>query len=116
MSRVNRGTTAERSWARGGQDAMGGEQVKPGRGDEHAELLDELQRIEQQVRGAVAARVRQLIEELPPGALRQSLQRQRRAQQVAAEVLELFAGVRGQGDIGVEREPLPTGAPELGLV
>jgi hypothetical protein len=28
-------------------------------------------------------------------------------------VLELLAGVRGQGDIGVEREPFPPGAAEL---
>jgi hypothetical protein len=84
---------------------MGPEQVKPGRGDEHAELLDELQRVEQQVGGAVAARVRQLIEQLSPGALRQAVGGQGRAQQVAAEVLELLAGVRGQGDVGVERDP-----------
>jgi hypothetical protein len=31
-------------------------------------------------------------------------------------VLELLAGGRGQGDIGVEREPLQPGAPELGTV
>ena len=95
---------------------MGPEQVKPGRRDEDAELLDELQGIEQQVRGAVPARVGQLIEQLPPGALRQALQRQRRAQQVAAQVLEWLAGVRGQGDVGVQREPLQAGAPELGPV
>jgi hypothetical protein len=39
----------------GGQDAVEAEQVKPGRGDEDAELLDELQGIEEQVRRAVAA-------------------------------------------------------------
>ena len=39
----------------GGQDAVEPEQVKPGRGDEDAELLDQLQRIQQQVRGAVPA-------------------------------------------------------------
>ena len=36
-----------------------------------------------------------------------------RAQQVAAQVLELLAGARGQGDVGVEREPRQAGAPEL---
>jgi hypothetical protein len=61
----------------GGQDAVEPEQGKPGRGDEHAEHFDQRQGIEQQVRRAVAAGVGQLVEELPPGALRQSLQRQR---------------------------------------
>jgi hypothetical protein len=49
--------------------------------------------------------VGQLVEELPPGARRQSLQGQGPAQQVAAQVLELLAAVRGQGDVGVEGEP-----------
>jgi hypothetical protein len=71
----------------GGQDAVDPEQVKPGRGNEDAELLDQLQRIEQQVRRAVAARVGPLVQELPPGALRQALWGQGRAQQVAAGMI-----------------------------
>jgi len=35
------------------------------------------------------------------------------ALEYAAQVLEWLAGRRGQGDIGVQREPLATGAAEL---
>lgn len=77
-------------------------QMEPGRGDEHAELLDELQRIEQQVRGTVPSGVGQLVEELTAGAFRQPLHRQGRAEEVPAQVLELLSGVSGQGDVGVE--------------
>jgi hypothetical protein len=39
----------------GGQQAMKPPQMEPGNRDEHTELLNELQRIEYQMRGAVAA-------------------------------------------------------------
>ena len=65
---------------------------------------------------AIAPQVGQLVQELSAGALGQPLRGQRRAQQVPAQVLELLAGVRGQGDVGVEREALPAGAAEFGPV
>ena len=37
------------------------EQVKPGRGDQRAEFLDELQGIQEQMRGAIAARLRLIL-------------------------------------------------------
>src|SRR2546428_1384838 len=46
--------------------------------NQQRQLLDELQRIQQQVRGAVGSRMRQLEHHLPARALRQPLQRQRR--------------------------------------
>jgi hypothetical protein len=78
------------------------QQMEPGSGDEHTELLNELQRIEYQMRGAVAAGVKQLVQELPAGTLRQALQGQGWAQQVPAQMLELLAGVGRQGDVGVQ--------------
>jgi hypothetical protein len=50
------------------------QQMEPGSGDEHTEFRDELQRIEYQMRRAVAAGVRQHVQELPAGALRQPVQ------------------------------------------
>ena len=47
--------------------------------NQQRQLLDQLQRIQQQVRGAVGPRMRQLEHQLPARALRQALQRQRRA-------------------------------------
>jgi hypothetical protein len=55
-----------------------------GRDQEH-NLLDQLQRLQQQVRGAVRPRMGQLEQQLPVRALRQPLQRQRRAQEIAAQ-------------------------------
>ena len=85
----------------GSQQAMEPQQMKAGGRDEHTEFLDELQGIEQQMRRAVSAGTRQLIQELPPGALRLPLQGQGRAEQVPGQVFELLAGVSGQGDVGV---------------
>jgi hypothetical protein len=45
----------------GGQDAMEAKQVKPGRGNQHAECLDELPGIEEPKRGAIAARMAKLV-------------------------------------------------------
>src|SRR5262245_63503800 len=35
-----------------------------------------------------------------------------RAPQVAVQVLDLRAGMRGQGDVGMQREAVPKGAPD----
>jgi hypothetical protein len=56
------------------------EQRSPGRRDEGSQPLQQLQRLEQQRRGAVAPGPAKLIPELPTRALRESLQDQGRAQ------------------------------------
>lgn len=66
---------------RGSQDAMEPQQMEAGGGNEHAEFLDELQRIKQQVRGAIPAGEGQLVEELAAGTLRQPVRCQGRAPQ-----------------------------------
>ena len=58
------------------------------------QLLDQLQRIQQQVGRAICSRMRQLEHHLPVRALSQPLQRQRRAQEVATQVLQPLPGVR----------------------
>ena len=45
----------------GGQDPVEPEQVKPGRGDQRAKFLDELHGIQEQMRGAIAARLRFIL-------------------------------------------------------
>src|SRR3989454_8647607 len=54
------------------------QRVKTWGRNQQRQLLDELQRIQQQVRGAVGSRMRQLEHPLPAAALRPPLQRQRR--------------------------------------
>src|SRR2546426_3699598 len=54
------------------------QRVKTWGRNQQRQLLDELQRIQQQVRGAVGSRMRQLEHHLPARALRQPVQRQRR--------------------------------------
>src|SRR3989454_9281187 len=54
------------------------QRVKTWGRNQQRQLLDELQRIQQQVRGAVGSRMRQLEHHLPARALRQPLQRPRR--------------------------------------
>src|SRR2546422_7115013 len=58
------------------------QRVKTWGRNQQRQLLDELQRIQQQVRGAVGSRMRQLEHHLPARALRQPLQRQRRGEKV----------------------------------
>jgi hypothetical protein len=85
---------------RGSQDAMEPQQMEAGGGNEHAEFLDELQRIKQQVRGAIQAGMGKLVQQLAGGRFRQPVERQGWAQEVAAQVLQLVAGVRGDGEKG----------------
>jgi hypothetical protein len=89
---------------------MDPEQVKPGRGDQRAEFLDELQGIQEQMRSAISARMGQLVGELSIGALGESVQGQRGPQEVATEVLELLTGSGVEGHIGAQRESLQTRA------
>jgi hypothetical protein len=61
-----RSAPARRPRARGRRNTQ---QVGPGGGHEHAQLFGQLQRIQQQVRGPVRRRVRELVEELAPPEL-----------------------------------------------
>jgi hypothetical protein len=93
-----------------GQDAVVGQQRAARGGDERRQAFEQLQRVQQQRGGAVAPPAAQLVEELAPGSLGQSVEHQRRAQEIAAEVLELVATVRPDGDVGVQAEALKPGA------
>jgi hypothetical protein len=77
-------------------------------GDENGKLLDELQRIEPQRRRAVPSWVWPLVHERPVRAVRHPLQRQGRAPQEAAEMLEGFSGVRAET---LQRPHLPPAPP-----
>jgi hypothetical protein len=92
---------------------MEAEQVEPRRGNQHAKFLDELQGIQEQMGGAISARMGQLVGELSIGALGESVQGQRGPQEVATEVLELLSGSRVEGHIGVQRESLQTRATKF---
>ena len=102
QGRVRREIGAESgAW---GQEAMEPEQVKPRRGHQPAECLDELQGIQEPMRGAIAARMGKLVGELSMGALGESVQGQRGPQEVATEVPELLTGLGVEGHLGVQRE------------
>jgi len=90
-------------------------QQRPARGrDERRQALEQLQRVQEQRRGPVAPRAAELIEQLAARALRQPLQRERRAQEIAAQALHLVATVGPNGDIGVQAEAFKPGAPRGG--
>ncbi len=89
---------------------MVGEQRSARRGHERREPLQQLQRFEEQRGGAVAPRASEVVEQLPIRALRQPRQRQRWAQEVAADLLQLIAAARGHGHVGVQAEAFEPGA------
>jgi hypothetical protein len=66
-------------------------------------LLDQLRRLQQQVRGAVRPRMGQLEQQRPVRALRQPLPRRRRAQERAAQMLQPRSRVRRHGQDDYER-------------
>jgi len=90
--------------------------MEAGWGNEDAKFLDELVGSEEEVGSAIASRMGQLVEELAGGAVGEAVQGQGGRQEVAAEMLELLAGVSGEGDIGVEGEALQVGAAGRGGV
>jgi hypothetical protein len=55
----------------GCQDAVISQQVDPGGGHEHAQLLNQLQRIQQHVRGPICPGVRKRVQQLAVRAFRQ---------------------------------------------
>ncbi len=76
-------------------------------------LLDQLQRIQQQMSRAIRPRMRQLEHHLPVRALCQPLQRQRRAQEVATQVLQPLPRVRRHRHVRVKGKPVRARAPRL---
>jgi hypothetical protein len=112
LDRVRGAGDTRRTPGRGGrQNAMKSKPVNAWGGNENGNLLDELQRIEPPRRRAVPSGVWPLVHERPVRAFRHPLQRQGRAQQVAADMLEGFSGVSGEGDIGVKGEALQASTP-----
>jgi hypothetical protein len=85
---------------------MVGQQRSARRRDEGGQPLQQLERLEQQRRGAVAPRASQLVQELPARALRQPLQRQGRTHDVAAQLLQLVPATRGHRHVRMETEAL----------
>ena len=93
-----------------GQHAVIDQQIDRRAGRDGRELLQQLHGVEQQVGGAVPPGGLELEEDAAVGAQAQPVLGQRRAQQIAAQVFEAGAIVRGNPDIGVEIEAI-----ELGL-
>ena len=93
------------------QQAVKSQRVKPRGRNQDRNFLDELQRIQQHVGRSIRPRVRQLEHELPVRALRQSLQRQGRAQEIAAVVAALL--LLWLWDWGLVVLSSPTGATLL---
>jgi hypothetical protein len=77
-----------------------------GGGTSAARRSSNLQRLQQQRRGAVAPRPAELVEQLPARALRQALQRQRRAHPIAAHSFQLIAAARRDGYVRMQAEAL----------
>ena len=92
---------------------MEAEQREAGWRNQDAECLDEFPGIEEERGGAIAPRMGQLVEELSGGGFGEAVPGQWGPQEVATEMLELLAGLSGEGHIGVEREALQVGAAGL---
>jgi hypothetical protein len=93
--------------------------VRPGRRNERDELLEQLQGLEDHVRGAVAPATPQAIEELSIGKSGETLGRQWRTRHVTAQSLEAFAIPCRDRDVGVQAQAAPrrtTGTRERGQI
>jgi hypothetical protein len=86
----------------GSEDVVEAQQVEAGWRDQHAEFLNELQGVQEEMGGAIPTRVGKLVEKLPVGALGQPVEGQRGPQEVAAEMFELLPGAGVEGHIGVQ--------------
>jgi hypothetical protein len=93
-----------------GEDAEVDEQVHGWAGDVGRELLHELDRLEEQLRSAIAPDRLEIDEDAAVGAQADAVLGERRAEEIAAELFEAGAIVGGDPDVGVEVEAL-----ELGL-
>jgi hypothetical protein len=65
------------------------------------------------VGGAIRSGMRKHVQQLALGTFGQPLECQGWAQEVAAQVLQLVAGVRGDGDIGMKGEALQARKPRF---
>ncbi len=81
-------------------------QMKARRGYQDHELFDQLQRIEHEMRRAIASGMGKLVHKLALRAVRQSFKGQGRTQQVATQVLQSVSSLSGHGDVRVKGEPL----------
>jgi hypothetical protein len=91
-----------------GQEAVVGQPRAARGGDERRQAFEPLSRVQPQRGGAVAPRAAQLVEELAPGGLGQSVEHQWRAHERAAPGLERVATVGPDGDVGVQAEARPS--------
>jgi hypothetical protein len=93
-----------------GEDAVIQNQVDRGAGDDGRELCHELARLEEEMGGAIAPHRLEFDEDASVGTELDAVLGERGAEEVAAELFEAGAIVRGHPDVGVEVE-----AVELGL-
>jgi hypothetical protein len=88
-----------------------GQQRPARRRHEGRQALEQLQRFQEQRGRAVAPRAPELVEELAARALSQSLQRQRRTQEVPAHPLQLITAACRHRHVGVQAEAFEPGTP-----
>jgi hypothetical protein len=93
-----------------GEHAVIHDEVDRGAGDDRRELLQELDRLEEQMRGAIAPERLQRDEDASVDPELDAVLGERGAEEVAAELLETGTIGGGDPDVGVEIE-----AVELGL-
>jgi hypothetical protein len=80
------------------------EHVHRGAGNDGRKLLQEFDRLEEEVRRSIAPRRLECDEDAPVGAEAEAVLGERGAEEVAAELLEAGAIVRRHPDVGVEVE------------
>jgi hypothetical protein len=91
------------------EDTVVQEQVARGAGNEGCQLLQEFDRLEEEVRGAIAPGRLELDEDAPVGAETQAVLGERGAEEITTELLEASAIVGGHPDVGVEVEAIALG-------
>jgi hypothetical protein len=92
-----------------GEHAVIHDEVDRGAGDEGRELFQELDRLEERMRGAIAPHRLELDEDASIGAEAEAVLGERGAEEVAGELLEAGTIVRGDPDVGVEIEAIEAG-------
>jgi hypothetical protein len=80
-------------------------------GDDGGELLQELDRVEEQMRGAIAPDRFEFDEDAPIRTELDAVLRERRAEEIAAELFEAGTVVGRDPDVGVEIEAVELGLP-----
>ena len=70
--------------------------------DQDGELLQQLERLEEEVGGPVVERVLELVGEAPVGCSREPREGEGRAEPIAGEALEAYPVVGGDRDAGVD--------------